>query len=886
MSLSVGTRLGRYEIQALLGAGAMGEVYRAKDLRLGRDVAIKILPPHLSSNAAAIRRFELEAQAISALSDSNICTLHDVGHQDGVDFIVMECLEGETLQSRLRRGPLPLEQVFKYGSQIAHGLDMAHRKGILHRDLKPGNIMLTKSGAKLLDFGLALVSLPTATEVTVASAALPLSVAEQKAIVGTFPYMSPEQVKGTDLDSRSDIFSLGAVLYEMVTGRRAFDGNNQLSIASAVLEKEPEPIPVIAPLTPPNLDHVIDRCLAKDPDERWQTARDVATELKWIGVSGDQFSPAVQRRVDKKGAWLLWLLCGVLLGAALLAGAVAWRNQRRTRQESYFLAAVPFTVHDMALAPNGHTVAAVSFSQSSKANDLWLYDVGSNQPRELAQTEGASFPFWSPDGKAVGFFADGKLKRLQIEGGPVQVICDAPSPRGGTWNKDGVIVFNPSGHLRGGLYRVSAAGGTATRLTTPDASHGVNSHRWPMFLPDGNHFLYLAADVSGQTSSGSIFVASLDSSESKFITRATGNPAYAAPGYLLFCRDKTLYAQRFDAGKLAVSGEAVPLLNDVLYLPRIWHNDYAASNAGALVAQTGSDVSLSRLVWRDRKGNEVGSVGESDVYANVTLAPNDRAVAFDKTDLENHNTDVWTYDFDRGSFKRLTFDPAIDAEPVWSPDGKRIMFASSRAGFFRLYTKNADGSEDEKLLPLAPSDDSDEYPTSWSPDIGKFLYERDAEAPNLWLGELPEMKTNPLLKGSETRKHGQFSPDGKWVAYTSNENGKWEIYVTSFPDLHGKWQVSNNGGTQPRWRGDGKELLYLASDGKMMASPVTTGERFDSGTPQPLFQANVREQVAGSELAMYDVTRDGQRFLINTRLERTGAQPLMVVLNWAAALEK
>ena len=556
------------------------------------------------------------------------------------------------------------------------------------------------------------------------------------------------------------------------------------------------------------------------------------------------------------------------------------------RQESYFLATVPFTVHDMALAPNGHTVAAVGYSETARTNDLWLYDVGSQAPREVAQTEDASFPFWSPDGKSVGFFADGKLKKLDISGGPVQVICDAPSARGGTWNRDGVIVLNPSGHLSGGLYRVSAAGGTAIRVTAPDAARGVNSHRWPVFLPDGKHFLYLAANISGQADSDAIFVGSLDSTESKFLTRATGNPAYAAPGYLLFCREKTLYSQKFDAGKLAVSGEAVPLLTNVSYLPRILHNDYAASNADVLVAQLGNNVSLSRLVWRDRKGNEIGSVGKPDVYANISLAPNGKAVAFDKTNLDSQNADVWTYDFEQASLKRLTFDRAIDAEPVWSPDGKRIMFASSRGGMFRLYVKNADGSEDEKLLPLDPSDDADEYPTSWSPDGSHFLYDRDAEVTRLWLAEMPEMRTSALPAGSETRKNAQFSRDGKWMAYTSNESGKWEIYVTSFPDLRGKWQVSNNGGTQPRWRGDGKELFYIASDGQMMASPVTTGEHFDAASPQPLFPARAREQVAGSELAMYDVTRDGQRFLINTQMETTEKQPMMVVLHWPLVLEK
>jgi Tol biopolymer transport system component/predicted Ser/Thr protein kinase len=886
MALLVGTKLGRYEVHSRLGSGGMGEVYRAKDLRLGRDVAIKILPQHLSSNSEAIRRLELEARAISALNDANICTLYDVGHQDGVDFIVMEFLQGETLQDRLRNGPLPLKQVCEYGAQIARGLDKAHRKGILHRDLKPGNIMLTESGAKLLDFGLARASMAVATDATVSAAVLPSSLNEPVALVGTLPYMSPEQARGMNLDARSDIFSLGAVLYEMVTGRRAFQGNSQLSIVSAVIGKEPEPILAVAPLTSPSLNRLIGRCLAKDPEQRWQTARDVSFELEWIGETGDQPSYVAPQPTKTKAAWLLWMLGGVILGAGLLAGIFMWHSQTTAQRESYFLAAVPFTLHDLALAPDGHTVAAVGVSESGKNKTLWLYDVGGQRPRELAETEGASFPFWSPDGKAVAFFADGKLKRVDIGGGPAQLICDAPAARGGTWNRNGVIVFSPSGHLSGGLYRVSATGGTPTAITRPDANHVVNTHRWPMFLPDGKHFLYLAANVSGQTDSDAIFVGSLESSDSSFVTKATGNPVYAAPGYLLFCREKTLFAQKFDTITLKLSGEAVPLLKDVSSLPRILRNDFAASNGDVLVVQRGNDVLLSRLVWRDRQGNETGSVGKPDMYANIALAPNGKSVAFDKTDLETQSSDVWTYDFERGSSQRLTFGRGIDAEPVWSPDGKKIIFASARAGLFRLYIKNADGSEEEKLLPLDPSDDADEYPTSWSPDAKHFLYDRDAEATRPWVAELPDLKTHPLFNATETRKNAQFSPDGKWMAYTSNENGRWEIYVTSFPDLQGKWQVSNNGGTQPRWRRDGKELFYLAPDGKMMASPVTTGTRFDAGTPLPLFQANAREQVAGSELVMYDVTRDGQRFLINTQMETTHSQSMMVVLNWPAVLEK
>jgi eukaryotic-like serine/threonine-protein kinase len=468
----------------------------------------------------------------------------------------------------------------------------------------------------------------------------------------------------------------------------------------------------------------------------------------------------------------------------------------------------------------------------------------------------------------------------------VQIICDAPAGRGGTWNKDGVIVFPPSGQLGGGLYRVPVAGGTANRITVPDASRGENSHRWPIFLPDGKHFLYLAANVAGVADPDAIFVGKLDSNEKKLVAKATGNPAYAVQGYLLFCREKTLYRQRFDAAKLEASGEAVPLLTDVSYRSRILHNAYAVSDTGALVVLRGSEVSLSKLVWRDRKGNEIGTVGNPSGYANAALAPDGKVVGLERTDEESQNTDLWTYDLQRDSAKRLTFDPSIDADPIWSPDGKRILFASSRGGLFQLYIKSADGGEDEKLLPLDASDRGDKYPTAWSSDGKHILYERTTQATALWTAEMPGLKTRRLLQGPGTTKNGQFSPDGRWLAYTSNESGKWEIYITSFPELHGKWQVSNTGGTQPRWRGDGKELFYLASDGKMTAVQLTAGEHFDSGPPIPLFQASAREQVAGSELVTYDVAKDGQRFLIDTQMEKEGAFPMMVILNWNANLER
>lgn len=885
MPLASGTKLGPYEIISPLGAGGMGEVYRARDGRLGRDVAAKILPSHLSSNPEARQRFEREAKTVSGLNHPNICTLHDIGHQDGVDFIVMEYLEGETLEQRLAKGPLPLADVLKYGAQIADGLDRAHRSGVVHRDLKPGNIMLTKSGAKLLDFGLAKPSMALATLATSSAAVANSPITQEGIIVGTFQYMSPEQVEGKELDARSDIFSFGAVLYEMLTGRKAFEGRSQLSVASAILEKEPEPISALMPLTPPSLDHVVQRCLAKNPDERWQTALDLGSELKWIRESGSQgAASAIQLEAKKAHAWLPllpWVLCAVL--AALLAAAIFWHTSKSTEQPGYFSVSLPFPAEDVAFAPNGHTVAVVGFSESERTNALWLYEFGGQQTRRLPETEGATFPFWSPDAKSLAFFADGKLKKLDIAGGPVQTICDAPTGRGGTWNKDGVIVLTPNGGLVEGLYRVPATGGTPTPITTPDTARGEDSNRWPTFLPDGKHFLYFGGNVAGQTDPDAIFAGALDSDEKKFITRGIGNAAYVAPGYLVFYRDKTLFAQSFDANKLQVSGEAVPLLTDVPYTPRIAHVVFAASE-GFLMAQKGSGVTVSRLIWYDRRGNDVGTVGLPQVYANVALAPNGKSVVVDRTDEGNQNTDVWTYDLQRDSAERLTFDPAIDSTPMFNPDGTQVLFSSSREHRFRLYVKNVDGAQEEKVVDLDSSDKTDRYPSDWSRDGKYILYRRTTE---LWVAEMPDLKTRPFVQGQGTAKNGQFSPDGKWVAYASNESGRWEIYVTSFPDARGRWQVSNAGGTQPRWRGDSKELFYLAADGKMMAVPIAAGAKFDAGPPVALFQANARELTATSELVSYDVAKDGQRFLINTQLKSAATTPPMtVVLNWSARLKK
>jgi Tol biopolymer transport system component len=882
MSLVSGTKLGPYEIVEPLGAGGMGEVYRGRDTRLERTVAIKILPAHLSNDPVRKQRFEREAKTVSSLNHPHICVLHDVGHQDGMDYLVMECAEGETLAKRLEKGPLPIDQVLKLGAQIADALDKAHRAGIVHRDLKPGNIMLTATGAKLLDFGLSKPAAPLANAATLTALSPKSPVTEQGMIVGTFQYMSPEQVEGNEVDGRSDIFSLGAVLYEMVTGKRAFEGKSQLSVATAILEREPELVSTVKPTAPVALDHAIKKCLAKSADERWQSASDLASELKWIGESGLQTAIAAHAPTHKKfRERLAWLIAGAL-AVSLIAVAIWSRNSESSKQATYFLAPMTVPARDIAVAPNGHTVAVVAYLESARKDALWIYELGSSGAKSLAETEGATFPFWSADGRFLAFFADGKLKKLELSGGPAQSICDAPSGRGGTWNKEGVIVFTPTASSGIGLYRIPASGGTPTQASKLDTSRGELSHRWPMFLPDGRHYLYMATNFFGQKGVDAIFVGSLDSDEKRFIVEADGNAAYAAPGYLLFYRDRTLLAQRFDLKRFALTGEPMTILTDIQYQAQVRRAVFATSESGLLVAQSGSGVALSQLFWFDRKGVQISAVGKPEVYSNVSLAPNGKGVAVSKTDTASLNADIWTYDLQRGSAKRLTFNRLASTVPIWSPDAARLVFSSPRNSARNLYMKNSDGSQEEKLI-VQGTFAGNNFPNDWSRDGKYILYARDAD---LWFLTIPELRSTLFLKAPSIVRNGQFSPDGKWVAYASNETGKWEIYVTSFPEARGKWQVSSGGGEQPRWRGDGKELFYLSSDAKMMAVPVTTGASFDAGTPVALFQATPRQPVPLYDLFAYDVSRDGQRFLILTQLEQAETTPMSVILNWSAKLNK
>ena len=883
MSLTVGTRLGPYEILGTAGAGGMGEVYRAKDTRLDRTVAIKVLSTQLEDRPQLRKRLEREARTISKLSHPHICTLHDVGQQEGVDFLVMEYLEGEVLSHRLQRGPLPAEQTLAYGIEIAAALETAHRQGIVHRDLKPGNVMLTRSGAKLMDFGLAkLMEEPVAAAagLTEMSTQAPpeKSLTEEGAIVGTIQYMAPEQLEGREAEARTDIFALGAVLYEMATGRPAFTGKTKASVMAAILSSEPPPISRSQPLTPPALDRVVKTCMAKDPEERFASAHDVKLALQWVQEGNEMPRAESAPRGARRWAWPAISL--VLLAALALATVLWWRARNAPQEAMFFQAPLPFTAQDMAFSPNGRTLAAVGYLESANRNVIWLYDVGARRAESVPGTEGATYPFWSPDGRYVGFFADGKLKKAGVPGGPVQTICDAPAGRGGTWNQDGVILFAPTS--LSGLFRVPASGGALVQVSKVDAAHQQMSHRWPVFLPDGNHFLYLAANFAGHLEANAVFLGALDSEPPRMIVQASSNVVPVAPGYLLFYRDRALMAQPFELRRMALSGEPLTVAADVQFMPEVDRAVFAVSNSGALMVQGASRAPLSQLLLLDRNGKQLATVGQPAMYGNVALAPDGRRIAFDITDLDTMNINLWTMDLSQQTAKRLTFDPSLNGTPVWSPDGRQLLFGSNRGLAFELYLKNSDGSGQEKLL-FHVQGTTTNPPTDWSRDGKYMLFERETE---LWYLALPEGQDKPLVQIKAVVANGQFSPDGRWVAYASNETGKWEVYVTSFPEPRGKWQVSAGGGREPRWRGDGRELFYLSPEGKMMAVQVNAGATFDAGTPVALFQARPHKQVAALDIFTYDVSRDGQRFLINTQVERPERSPMSVILNWTAGLEK
>ncbi|HZQ54923.1 MAG TPA: protein kinase [Bryobacteraceae bacterium] len=884
--LAPGTKLGDYEVHSLLGSGGMGEVYRAHDFRLGRRIAIKVLPVAASCNKERLKRFEQEARAAAALNHPNILSVHQMGNYQGSPYLVSELLDGETLRERLRRGRLAIGKAIDYGVQIARGLAAAHEKGIVHRDLKPENLFITQDGqVKILDFGLAkLVNSRVSSE----SDRPALSIATEPGVVmGTAGYMSPEQVRGTSADHRIDIFAFGAILYEMLTGKRAFQKPTAAETMSSIVNEDPSDIS-LTPSVPAALRRIVRRCLEKEPEQRFQSASDLAFALEALPANSE---PAPSGGQASSNGWRKWLATAALVIIFFTSVWVIARHLpvRETPGVVRFSVFLPehtrFTSENLAgptpqiaVSPNGRMLTFVA-SHPAGSPLLWLRTLDSFAPQALAGTDGASFPFWSPDSRFIGFFAGGKLKKLDVTTSIAQVIADAPDGRGGTWNREGTIIF--ADRIQGGLKQMPAAGGTPTPVTIVDTSRGELSHRFPQFLPDGRHFLY----VNRAKAQSGVYAGSLDSKETKKrVLAGRWSTVCTAGKYLLSVREGNLIAHPFNAERLEVTGEQLTVAERVASSSPSGFASFSVSLTGMLAYASGAWPSR-QFAWFRRDSRQLGAVGALGEYASPALSPDERKVAVARVDSQTRTPDIWLFDLARGTQTRFTFDPGSDRGPLWSPDGSDIIFASDRAGIWNLYRKPVAGAPTEEIA-IASADD--EFPTHWSADARFIVYASPKPDTkwDLWALPLHEpSRPRPFLRTRFNEVQGALSPKGQWMAYSSDETGRFEVYVQSFPGGGNKWQVSVDGGSDPQWRLDGRELFYASPNHKLMSVDVRPGSRFEADVPKELFEISVPDPVAPFP-NNYVVTSDGQRFLVNTVARDAVSAPISVVLNWTEELRR
>jgi Tol biopolymer transport system component/predicted Ser/Thr protein kinase len=891
MPLTSGTKLGPYEIQSPLGAGGMGEVYRARDTRLDREVAIKVLPSHLGESPEFRARFEREAKTISGLQHPNICVLYDIGRQDGVDFLVMEYLDGETLATRLARKPLQPAETLRIGIEVADALDKAHRSGIVHRDLKPGNVMLTKGGTtKLLDFGLAKLSsfasgaqvaVPAFSAVaTVASMASPVTMAGT--VVGTMQYMSPEQIQGKEADARSDIFAFGAMLYEVLTGKRAFQGKSQLSVASAVLEKDPEPISAVQPLTPPALEHLVRICLEKDPDQRFQNAHDLKLQLQWITVGGSQVgAPAVvvaQKKNRQKILAAATALGWLLAGAAVVMAAMY--EKRLTSAEQLVRVQVePPAGFDFdfvlsgapALSPDGQQIAFVALKDGKSIIFVQRLSTGKAEP--LAGTETGIFPFWSPDERYLGFFSNGKLRKIEAAGGPVQALCDASDGRGGTWNEQGTILFAPK--INGPLQRVSDGGGTPEEATPGNKDDSQFTNRNPYFLPDGKHFLFIQR--TGKDAAGSVYAGSLEGGETKQILPVGSNVAYGN-GYLFYVKDSTLMGQRFDAAAIRFQGKPIPIAESIdYYNPR--NLAYFSVSQNVMVYRQAA-VENRELVWLDATGKELEHWGEPAPYDGGTFTPASRMAILSRNNLDGRGNSLWLADTERKTITRVTPDSDLDQKGVVSADGKSVLHTST-TGYHSVVVERPliSSGKEEKLAELgdyvfAASESREGRDAFFSIQDAKTSFD-------IYFMDLAgDRKLLPVLNTPYAERDPKLSPDNKWLAYTSDENGALELYVTPFPGGGSKWQVSSGGvlktdanSNAEDWAPDGKSLYYRYGDKVYVVEVRTDGSKPEFSAPKELM-------TIPQGVDLISILPDGKRILAIRSVGQRSASPQNLVLNW------
>jgi len=872
VTLAPGTRLGPYEITALIGAGGMGEVYKARDTRLDRVVAIKVVA---APKPEGLSRFQVEARAIAALQHPNICALFDIGNEGGVDFLVMEYLEGETLSQRLARGPLPLLEALNRAIEIADALDKAHSHGITHRDLKPANVFLVhtrrsltsgaahargsdQATAKLLDFGLAKLrpeALPDVYRIETQGPDTAIG-----AVVGTLNYMSPEQADGQPVDARADLFAFGAVLYEMLTGRRAFGGRSGPAVLGAIMARQPEPISSVVPGVPSTVDFAISQCLAKNPDDRWQSARDLRAYLQHC-IATLSATPMAAGVSDSRTGWI----AAAVASLALVALAVALWPAAEPRSPISWLSALP-PPHGFgltpapALSPDGRSLAFTA-PDATGETVLWLRSLDSLTVRALAGTEDATEPFWSPDGRRIAVFSQGKLKTVDPSGGLPHVLADAPNPRGGTWSTSGEIVFvpNPSG----GLFRVGSTGGAATPVATPDTSKGALLQSYPRFLPDGHRLLFLT--LNNDASRSGIYVLDVRTGETSAVSQVVSRPEYAA-GHLIFGRDGSLFAQPFDPASAKVTGEPLRIVDEVGRSGGASRFNYAfsAGGDGTLAYWSGTTMPVTQLTWVDRAGRVLRAVGTPDVYHGVDLSPDGTRAAVERMDARTTLTDIRLIDLARSASAPTTIINAPDGHvvnvPLWSPDGNSILYSLTSVELFirDLATGQA--------RPV-PTDPGGKWPTAWSRDGRYLVMDRITNVGEIWVLPLAgEEKPFAYSRTQHSAQGGQLSPDGRWIAYRSDETGQFEIYIDTFPRPGRKVRVSLQGGSRPQWRPDGRELYFIARDGRLTAVTVgAAGNRLSIGDPQPLFE--VPPLNVWFNRTQYVASPDGQRFLFNAQVD-------------------
>ncbi len=886
MSLEVGQKLGPYEIVEQIGAGGMGVVYKARDTRLERTVAIKILPASIAGNSEFKERFDREAKAISSLNHPHICTLHDIGQEDGVDYLVMEFLEGETLSERLAKGPIPYDEMLQIAVQIASGLDSAHHQGLIHRDLKPGNVMLTREGAKLLDFGLAKAQFDGGPQgATAITKTTPLTGANT--ILGTMQYMAPEQLEGQEADARSDIFAFGAVMYEMSTGKKAFEGSSSATLIAAIIERDPVSISVIMPMTPPLLERLVKKCLSKDARKRWQSASDLLDELRWISQAGSQVGLPAHLAARRKFKFDLARVVGAvaIFSTVVLAYLFYAEKTKPTPEMPIARYTVNIkqglsNVYWARVSPDGKSVAFHA-DDSAGTNRIWIRPINSLEAYPLLNTEDANRFFWSPDGAHVAFFVGNQLKRIPISGGQAQLVCQGANGSDGCWSTSDLIIFD--GNINDTMKIVPAGGGVARPASLIDTAIGEFSYAWPWFLPDGEHFIFTTSirQNSEETRpSDRIKLGSVQSTESITLFELDQNVdrvEYSNEGYILFVTQDNLMGLPFDADKLEVTGEPKPIAMKIGTADNTYA--FSVSDNGTLLYQTNNQSSLSELAWIDRTGEKLQSIGQLGRYFDIDLSPDETKIVYSALDDGASNRDIWVYDLKRNVPTRLTFDPAGDSRPMWSPDGQDIYFNSMRQGqFYNIYRKAANGYGDAELA--YATDSSHLGPYDFTPDGSRLIFATVNDSWDIGILSLTDSnRVDMLANSSFFEAMARVSPNGKYVAYVSAESGRREVYVRRLDGTGGKWQISTEAADNPRWNGNGTELYYLTIDNQIMAVKVNTKGSFEAENPVELFE--LRFQYSGFVNFPYDVSADGERFLVNARLSDSDPGEIVVVQNWA-----